>query len=196
MVGIRRAAGSTVVRMHPGDEPDTTALDPIDTAMASWRRLLPDLDVDTMRTSLLFATAAAAGRSHVEATFERFGITSGEFDVLASLLHTADRVSTPTELARSGMMSPAGMTHRLDVLERDGLVERRPSPNDRRSVQVVLTDAGVDLALEAARAHVEAERELFAPLSDDERRQLERLIARMLAARAELPDTAVVNPEP
>ena len=86
--------------------------------MASWAQIVPDLDVVTMRTALLFARVTALGHKHVEAAFAEVGLSAGEFDVLASLMHAPDRTSKPSVLARSGMLAPAGMTHRLDLLER------------------------------------------------------------------------------
>lgn len=161
----------------PPTEPDH-----IDDAIASWATQVPDLDVVTMRSALLLGRAALLGRHHVEAAFTECGLSAGEFDVLASLLHAPDNTSKPSELARSGMLSPAGMTHRLDRLEGAGLVERRPDPADRRSTFVVLTRAGQAKALEAARAHVAAEAELLAVLDAGERRQLDHLLGRLIEA--------------
>lgn len=152
----------------------------IDEATASWAQLVPDLDVVTMRTALLFARATALGHKHVEAAFDAVGLSAGEFDVLASLMHAPDHTSKPSLLARSGMLSPAGMTHRLDLLERAGFVERRNDPADRRSTLVVLTEAGEAKAIEAARAHVAAEAELFDLLSPSDRADLRRLLETML----------------
>ncbi len=154
--------------------------DRIDDAIEGWARVVPDLDVVTMRTALLFSRVAALGHKHIEAVFAEVGLSAGEFDVLASLLHAPDRMSKPSVLARIGMLSPAGMTHRLDRLEQAGLVERRPDPDDRRSTQVMLTDAGEAKAIEAARAHVTAEAELFDALGPSDGADLRRLLETML----------------
>jgi DNA-binding MarR family transcriptional regulator len=67
----------------------------------------------------------------------------------------------------------------VDGLEREGLLARRPDPDDRRAILLELTEKG--------RAHVEqvhqlqrdlAER-MFAPLSDEERGTLYALLARL-----------------
>lgn len=152
----------------------------IDEGMESWARLVPDLDLETMRTGLLLARVTALGHKHVEAAFAAVGLSAGEFDVLASLLHAPDRTSKPSVLARSGMLSPAGMTHRLDRLERAGFVERRPDPDDRRSMLVLLTEAGEAKAIEAARVHVAAEAELFDLLGTRGQADLRRLLDAML----------------
>jgi len=154
--------------------------DRIDAALAGWARIAPDLDAATMRTALLFARVTALGHKHVDAAFAEVGLSAGEFDVLASLMHAPDRTSKPSVLARSGMLSPAGMTHRLDLLERAGLVERRPDPDDRRSTLVVLTGAGEAKAIEAAHAHVAAEAELFHELGPSDRDDLCRLLETLL----------------
>jgi DNA-binding MarR family transcriptional regulator len=49
------------------------------------------------------------------------------------------------ELARAVVLSPTGMSRFVDRLEAEGLVRREPDPEDRRALQVVLTDAGRDL---------------------------------------------------
>lgn len=162
----------------------------IDEAIESWARVAPDLDVVTMRTALLFARVTALGHRHIEAAFADVGLSSGEFDVLASLLHLPDHTSKPSVLARQGMLSPAGMTHRLDQLERSGLVERRPDPDDRRSTLVVLTEAGRAKAIEAAHAHVAAEAELFEGIGAGDRADLRRLLEALLDAYA----TAIPDP--
>jgi DNA-binding MarR family transcriptional regulator len=156
----------------------------IDEAIESWARLVPDLDVVTMRAALLFARVTALGYKHIEAAFADVGLSAGEFDVLASLMHLPDRTSKPSVLARSGMLSPAGMTHRLDQLERSGLVERRSDPDDRRSTLVVLTQAGEAKVIEAARAHVAAEAELFDALGPNEQADLRALLETLLETYA------------
>jgi MarR family transcriptional regulator, transcriptional regulator for hemolysin len=49
---------------------------------------------------------------------------------------------TQLELARSLRIEGPTLTRHLDGMERAGLVERRRDANDRRAVQVELTDAG------------------------------------------------------
>ena len=157
----------------------------IDDTVTAWAATVPDLDVVTMRTGLLLSRTLALGGLRVEAAFAECGLTSGEFDVLASLLLAPDHTSKPSDLARDGMLSPAGMTHRLDLLEKAGHVERTPDPDDRRSTRITLTAAGRELAVKAARAHVAAEADLLAALDESDRRVLDRLFGKLLASLSE-----------
>jgi DNA-binding MarR family transcriptional regulator len=49
---------------------------------------------------------------------------------------------TPVEIAESTFRDRPNITRMIEVLERNGLVTRRPNPNDRRSFFVMLTPAG------------------------------------------------------
>lgn len=65
------------------------------------------------------------------------------WDVLASLRRVgAPYRRSPTELYRALMRTSGGMTHLVDRLEREGLVERVANPDDRRGLLVGLTRKG------------------------------------------------------
>jgi MarR family transcriptional regulator, organic hydroperoxide resistance regulator len=69
-------------------------------------------------------------------------------------LFTIDKSGEATagDLAKAAELSPASVSAMLDHLERDGIVERRRSEQDRRVVVVTLTDSGRQL-LEEKRAN-------------------------------------------
>lgn len=56
--------------------------------------------------------------------------------------------ATAGQLARAADLTPASVTALLDQLERQGMVERRRDPADRRVVVVALTPAGRELLAE------------------------------------------------
>jgi DNA-binding MarR family transcriptional regulator len=53
--------------------------------------------------------------------------------------------ATAGQLARAADLNPASVTGMLDALERDGIVTRRRSDRDRRSVLVSLTASGREM---------------------------------------------------
>lgn len=64
-----------------------------------------------------------------------------------SVLHTLSRTSPLrlTELTRTEQVTQPAITQLVTRLERDGLVERRPDPDDGRAVQVHITEAGLEV---------------------------------------------------
>jgi DNA-binding MarR family transcriptional regulator len=73
-----------------------------------------------------------------------------EFDVLITLFNAPDHRLGMSALAHEAMLSPAGTTHLVTRLERDGLVKREVDRADRRKWFTVLTEEG-DRTLRAAR---------------------------------------------
>jgi DNA-binding MarR family transcriptional regulator len=71
------------------------------------------------------------------------GMVAAQFSVLN---HLACRPAgqTPLRIARAFQVPKTSMTHSLAVLERDGLVETAPNPEDGRSKIVRITPAGQD----------------------------------------------------
>ncbi|NOX34389.1 MAG: MarR family transcriptional regulator [Deltaproteobacteria bacterium] len=55
------------------------------------------------------------------------------------------------EVGRRAGLEPSTMTGLLDRMERDGLVERKPDPNDRRANRIHLTKKGVNAEVSATR---------------------------------------------
>lgn len=80
------------------------------------------------------------GRTMLEAHLPK-GLIAPHFAVLNHLRRVGDG-STPMAMARAFQVPKTSMTHTLAGLEKAGLVEMRPNPEDRRSKQVWLTEPG------------------------------------------------------
>ena len=103
-----------------------------------------------------------------------------EFDVLVTLFNAPDHRLGMSALAREAMLSPAGITHLVTRLERDGLVKREVDPADRRKWFTVLTEEG-DRALRAARLthNMVLRRTFLAATSAADRKLLQQLWQRL-----------------
>jgi DNA-binding MarR family transcriptional regulator len=110
------------------------------------------------------------------------GLAVTEFDVLITLFNAPDQRLRMSQLAERVLLSPAGTTHLVTRLERDGLVRREVDADDRRRWFTVLTVQGNE-ALRAARlTHNDVlRRTLLASTSSSERRTLRRIWQRMSA---------------
>lgn len=80
------------------------------------------------------------GRAFLEARLPG-GLIAPHFAVVNHLIRVSDG-QTPLVLARAFQVPKTTMTHTLAGLERHGLVEMRPNPDDGRSKRVWLTAAG------------------------------------------------------
>ncbi|EQB15932.1 MarR family winged helix-turn-helix transcriptional regulator [Sphingobium lactosutens] len=63
---------------------------------------------------------------------------------LLCFLEKAEEDACATDIAEYYGLAPRTVTQALDLLERDGLVRRRPDPADRRVKLVTITHAGRD----------------------------------------------------
>ncbi len=157
--------------------------DAVDAVLAQWRRERPDLDVSPMGVIGRLWRCAALLEPALEEVFSSFGLTTGEFDVLATLRRSGAPYSlAPTALFSSLMVTSGTMTHRLQRLETRGLVKRPPNPDDARSVLVRLTPQGLTLVDRALEAHVANEHRLLRGLAAADRRALEASLSALLRA--------------
>src|SRR3954470_8533975 len=81
------------------------------------------------------------------------GLAVTEFDVLITLFNAPDQRLRMSVLAERVLLSPAGATHLVTRLERDGLVRREVDPADGRKWFTVLTDKGDETLRAARRTH-------------------------------------------
>ncbi|MBY8916087.1 MarR family transcriptional regulator [Nitratireductor rhodophyticola] len=156
---------------------EKTGEDHVDRLRAQWARELPDLDTSPMSILGRIYRLSMLVRPGIEETFAAFDLDRGEFDVIATLRRAGPPYRlTPTELYKSLMITSGGLTHRLKRLEKAGLVERIPSPEDGRSMIVGLTGTGIKRAEEAFRADMESELALFASMPAARRELLAELL--------------------
>lgn len=155
--------------------------DHVDLILAQWQRERPDLDPSPMGVIGRIARLSLILGRALEDTFAEYGLSRGEFDVLATLLRSGPPYAlTPTMLFRDLMLSSGAMTNRLDRLERAGLVQRTPDPSDRRGTLIGLTSTGQERVSQALVAHVANETRLLAGLSPAQRTQLATLLRVLL----------------
>ncbi|HEY7438801.1 MAG TPA: MarR family transcriptional regulator [Acidimicrobiia bacterium] len=83
------------------------------------------------------------------------------------------------QLADEMRIEAPTLVRRLDRMERDGLVERRRDPNDRRVVRIHVTRAGKQLHDKLLRVVIASNEELRSLLSADEERVLQGLLHRV-----------------
>ncbi|HET8785493.1 MAG TPA: MarR family transcriptional regulator [Candidatus Limnocylindrales bacterium] len=155
--------------------------DVIDDVLASWREARPSIDTGPLAVTGRLSRIGPLLARRQEAVFSRFGVNRGEVGALSALrIAGPPHRLSPTRLGRGLMLSSAGVTSRVDRLERRGLVRRLPDPDDRRGVIVELTEEGARLVDEAVAAVAESDRQLLERLDPDEIDQLQGLLRKVL----------------
>jgi DNA-binding MarR family transcriptional regulator len=152
-----------------------------DRVLTGWLEARPDFEVGALKVTARLSRIGPLLAKRQEAVFDRFGLNRGEVGALSALrLSGPPHRLSPTRLGKGLMLSSAGVTSRVDRLERRGLVRRLADPDDRRGVIVELTDQGLEVVDAAVAALTISDRELTERLDPNELTQLEALLRKFL----------------
>lgn len=94
------------------------------------------------------------------------GLNATDMECLRLLF--LEGVSTPSKLARHTGLTSGATTAMLDRLEKAGLIERRPNPDDRRGTLIVPAKTGAEKVASWFESARNAQAELIASYSDEE----------------------------
>ncbi|WP_434052252.1 MAG: MarR family winged helix-turn-helix transcriptional regulator [Roseibium sp.] len=165
-------------------DPEDLLIDRAERASRQWQKEVPVVAEKLQPMVLLGRLNEAAqimNRDYLVPAYAEIGLKLGEFDVLATLVRSGPPYQlTPTELYRSTMMSSGGMTARVDKLEKAGLVERRPHPEDRRALSVCVTPKGLKLVKDMIPDYVDMQHRAVDGLSGSEQKQLSSLLGKLI----------------
>ncbi len=149
----------------------------VDRIVEQWAAARPDLDTRPMAVIGRLHRLADELRERLFTVYQRFDLSEGEFDLLATLRRSGEPYElTPGSLATSTMVTSGAISKRLDRLEARGLVGRRASERDGRSRAVALTEQGRALIDEAVTAHYANEAQLIESVPEADRVALARIL--------------------
>ena len=114
----------------------------------------------------------------LERQFEPSGLTNAQWKPLFKL--SVGEVSTVAELARVCLQDAGGMTRMLDRLEAKGLCQRSRSNEDRRVVNLEITDAGREAAKVIPEVLSRVQNAYLAGFSVEEWEALKSYLRRMI----------------
>ena len=169
-------------RLRFGVPACVTSRDRVDQVLLEWDRERPDLDFAPVGVITRLGRARTYLAAELSATFARFGLTAADFVVMVTLR----RAGRPYTMPQARLMDALGLTSgtvsvRLDRLERNEIVSRRPDPASARGSLVQLTGKGLRLFDEIVPVHLANEDRLLSALSPGERQTLADLLRRLLA---------------
>ncbi|MFJ9417160.1 MarR family winged helix-turn-helix transcriptional regulator [Streptomyces sp. NPDC101227] len=154
--------------------------DAVAMVVEEWARERPELDTAPLEVLARLHRSYLRYNTRLTASIERHGLSVAGFDVLTALRRSgAPYRLTAGRLADSGLVSSAGVTLRIDRLEKDGLIVRERDAEDRRVVYSRLTDEGLAKVDEVFAEHLDNERRMLGGMSPAECRQLARLLRKL-----------------
>ncbi|MTW17719.1 MarR family transcriptional regulator [Rhodoplanes serenus] len=179
------AVPSSDLRAAPLDRRSTGVargdVDAMDRFIAEWGAARPDLDVRYLATLGRILRLSAHLRDAVDGWLRPFGLTWDVFDLIVTLQRSGRPEGLrPTALTDACLLSSGAMTSRIDRVEKLGLAERRPDPDDRRATRVALTRRGARLAARAMAEHAARSRHIADQLTPAEQDELAQLLRKLL----------------
>jgi MarR family 2-MHQ and catechol resistance regulon transcriptional repressor len=108
---------------------------------------------------------------------ERYGLTQAQFGALECLGHLG--AMTIGQLCKKNLVSGGNMTVVVDNLEKQELVERVHSKEDRRAIVVQLTAKGEKLFADIFPKHAKYVSALPSALNEREQKELSRLLKKL-----------------
>jgi len=128
-------------------------------------------------TGHLLARTCKLLRTRVHGRLEEVRLYRGQQFVLFALWENEGL--SHSELAEKILVRPATTTNLLNRMEKAGLVERRPDPDDQRVSRVYLTDAARRMRDTVEAAWQQIDEQVFAGFSAEERISFEQFLLRI-----------------
>lgn len=158
--------------------------DHVSSIIEAWHRERPELQTSSMEVLGRIGRIALLADRELRRTIASFGLTSGTFNVLASLRRAGgSHCMNPSDLMASLWVTSGAVSKRVDKLEKMGMVTRSKHASDRRSITVCLTEHGRKIIDEAVEKHLEnGATALSSVLVGKEMEELTELLCRLLSS--------------
>jgi MarR family transcriptional regulator for hemolysin len=120
-------------------------------------------------------------RGQLDERLRRIGHSVSRMETLAAIMNMPDPKSQ-SDVARRLRVEGATVTRMIDILSREGLVERAPDPGDRRVNLLTITPVGETVLAEIFDVYDNLRGHVLAGLDEADRNEMHRLLDLILAA--------------
>ncbi|MBN9628229.1 MarR family winged helix-turn-helix transcriptional regulator [Acidovorax sp.] len=155
--------------------------------LSGFTRKCKEAPVDGSKEFFLFRLnrlAAMAGQPLVRLCEGKFGITRREWRLIVVLSQSGPLLSS--DLATRAMVEPARTSKAVSQLVEKGLALRVPRPNDRRCVEIHLSERAKEIYAELYPVLKDINNALLSTLPDADRQHLERIFVALEHKAADL----------
>lgn len=147
-------------------------------ALKKWLKMSKELPVRE-EVGLNLRVAVALLDSKFDKTIEAYGITSAQYNVLRILKGVYPEGHARCEIASRMVERASDITRIIDRLERQGLVERDRTNEDRRISITRITDKGIEILNKLNKIVEQEHKEHTKNLTDEECMQLSVLLEKL-----------------
>lgn len=154
--------------------------DAVDRIVDGWVRQVPDFDSGPIQVFGRLNRVARLLDNNLRLFFQEHGLGIADYDLMAALFRMGPPyMAKPSSIARTSLLTSAGITLRVDRMVKTGMVKRVDNLDDRRSVYVQLTDEGIDVVSRVALLNRERQRRMLDTLTPDEAVMLESVFRKL-----------------
>ena len=100
--------------------------------------------------------------------------------IVGFIRHNQDKEIFQRDIEQRFMISGASVSEVLKLMEKNGLIERKPVERDKRLKKIVLTDKAIAMHDEVCRAIDGVEEEIGNLLTAEERAEFERIATKLI----------------
>lgn len=153
-------------------------VDQLNVGRSFYARKMPGLNVEHFGPLWHFFTVGHLVATDLDAIARKLGYSFADLDFLGTLAIDERVALRATDLASSLYVSNAVISNRIARLEKDGMIERRRNPDDRRAFDLVLTQQGRAL-IEQAIVEIADQSKLvrfYRQLSEEDQQALARIL--------------------
>ncbi|HQT42567.1 MAG TPA: MarR family transcriptional regulator [Halothiobacillus sp.] len=169
-----------------GRLPVALSFRPADDRLARTAERSPDFDLETVTLARLINFVSKGLANAANGGLKAHGLNHAAYAVLVMLYGSADFTLTPSQLVDATHEKSANITRICDELLKVGLIARSFDANDRRRVQVALTQAGRAVITRVLPDMVQVTQGSFIHLSAKERAQLNHLLRKVIDGQEQL----------
>ena len=152
---------------------------PTDRALDEFAGRYTNINPSAIKTCAALLRTGSELLTAFETVFGKYGLSQGRFLTLIVMNRTPEVALNPSYLAKKVGVKRATMTGLLDGLEKHGLVERLPHPEDRRKIGVRLTAQGCLVLDEILPGYYRKIAKVMTKLTEKERQELMSLLQKV-----------------
>jgi len=151
-----------------------------DTYFNAMKGKIPDEDFERITTFARTGMLLHGIGSLFDSYLQKVGLSKGRFLILVQLFRIENKGLSVKDLHSYHKVTSATMTGLIDTLEKDGFINRAPSKDDRRMINIFLTDKGSQFMEKFLPIHFSNIKNLLHDFPVEKNKQLLSLLNQLL----------------